>query len=86
MYKAVLALGAATLASAIPLETRQVIPHYPPNSLSTGFRLVANVTDPATDLKPSVDGWELQGIHTGAGFNDAVLGSSTGRIFYHNGD
>ncbi|KAI3320161.1 hypothetical protein HD806DRAFT_538721 [Xylariaceae sp. AK1471] len=85
MFKTVLAIGAASLASAIPLVSRQVIPHYPPNSLSTGFRLVANVTDPATDLTPSVNGWEFQGIHTGAGFNDAVLTSSTGRLFYHNG-
>ncbi|KAI0466020.1 hypothetical protein F4859DRAFT_340816 [Xylaria cf. heliscus] len=79
------AVGAASIASAVPLESRQIIPNYPPNELSTGFRLVANVTDPATDLTPSVDGWELQGIHTGAGLNDAVLTSETGRIFYHNG-
>ncbi|KAI0429531.1 hypothetical protein F5Y09DRAFT_309980 [Xylaria sp. FL1042] len=84
-FTALLAVGAASLASASPLQSRQVIPNYPPNSLSTGFRLVANVTDPATDLTPSVDGWELQGIHTGAGLNDAVLTSETGRIFYHNG-
>ncbi|KAI0967247.1 hypothetical protein F4678DRAFT_447046 [Xylaria arbuscula] len=79
------AAGAASLASASPMQPRQVIPNYPPNELSTGFRLVANVTDPATDLTPSVDGWELQGIHTGAGLNDAVLTSDKGRIFYHNG-
>ncbi|KAI1270952.1 hypothetical protein F5Y07DRAFT_46328 [Xylaria sp. FL0933] len=84
-FTALLAAGAASVASASPLQARQVIPHYPPNSLSTGFRLVANVTDPATDLTPPVDGWELQGIHTGAGLNDAVLTSETGRIFYHNG-
>ncbi|KAI1200744.1 hypothetical protein F5X97DRAFT_292801 [Nemania serpens] len=85
MLKTLVAVGAAGLASAIPLETRQIVPHYPPSSISTGFRLVANVTDPATDLTPSVDGWELQGIHTGAGLDDATLTSGTGRIFYHNG-
>lgn len=85
MFTTLLAVGAAGLVSAVPLTCRQVIPHYPPNALSTGFRLVANVTDPATDLTPSVDGWELQGIHTGAGENDAVLSSESGRIFYHNG-
>jgi len=85
MFKPIFALGAACLASALPLESRQIIPNYPPNSLSTGFRLVANVTDPATDLNPPVNGWELTGIHTGAALNDAVLTSSTGRVFYHNG-
>ncbi|KAI0392402.1 hypothetical protein F5Y17DRAFT_361643 [Xylariaceae sp. FL0594] len=85
MFKPILALGAACLASAVPLESRQVVPHYPPNSLSTGFRLVANVTDPATDLKPSVNGWELTGIHTGAALNEAILANAPGRVFYHNG-
>ncbi|KAJ8132914.1 hypothetical protein O1611_g709 [Lasiodiplodia mahajangana] len=85
MLKAFFAVGAASLASAVPLESRQVIPNYPPNQISTGFRLVANVTDPATDLTPSVDGWEFQGIHTGAALNDVVLTSGTGNIFYHNG-
>ncbi|KAI8944839.1 hypothetical protein F4801DRAFT_585026 [Xylaria longipes] len=79
------AVGAASIASAVPLESRQVIPNYPPNELSKGFRLVANVTDPATDLTPSVDGWELQGIHTGAGSSDATLTSGTGTVYYHNG-
>jgi hypothetical protein len=86
MFRTILAIGAVGLASASPLKGRQIVPHYPENSLSTGFRLVANVTDPATDLNPSVDGWELQGIHTGAGFNDASLGAGSGRIFYHNGE
>ncbi|KAK5634060.1 hypothetical protein RRF57_009774 [Xylaria bambusicola] len=87
LFTALVAAGAAALTSAIPLESRQVIPNYPPNLLSTGFRLVANVTDPATDLTPSVDGWELIGIHVGAGLNDAVLTevAGDGRIFYHNG-
>ncbi|GAP91874.1 hypothetical protein SAMD00023353_7500240 [Rosellinia necatrix] len=85
VMKTLLAVGAASLAAAVPLESRQVVPHYPPNKVSTGFRLVANVTDPATDLTPSVNGWELHGIHTGAGFNDAVLTADAGRVFYQNG-
>ncbi|KAJ2976273.1 hypothetical protein NUW58_g8127 [Xylaria curta] len=86
VFKTLLAaVSAASIASAAPLESRQV-PHYPPNSLSTGFRLVANVTDPATDLKPSVNGWELQGIHTGAALNEAALTAGSGRVFYHNGE
>ncbi|KAI1264640.1 hypothetical protein F5Y18DRAFT_75802 [Xylariaceae sp. FL1019] len=86
MYKSILSLAAASTIAASPLSARQVIPNYPPNSLSKGFKLIANVTDPSTDLTPSVDGWEFLGIHTGAGFNDAVLSNSyEGEIFYHNG-
>ncbi|KAI0403778.1 hypothetical protein F4802DRAFT_277990 [Xylaria palmicola] len=85
VLKALLTVGAASLASAGPLGCRQVVPHYPPSSASTGFRLVVNVTDPASDLTPSVNGWELQGIHTGAGQNEATLASGPGRVFYHNG-
>ncbi|KAI0150500.1 hypothetical protein GGR57DRAFT_504160 [Xylariaceae sp. FL1272] len=86
MYKTILSLAAAGTITATPLSCRQVIPNYPPSSLSMGFKLIANVTDPSTDLTPSVDGWEFLGIHTGAGLNDAVLSNSyTGEIFYHNG-
>ncbi|KAI1172662.1 hypothetical protein F4777DRAFT_560818 [Nemania sp. FL0916] len=85
MLMSLVALSAATLASAVPLSSRQIVPHYPPNSLSTGFRLIANVTDPATDLSPPINGQQLNGIHTGAGFNDAVVLPETGRVFYHNG-
>ncbi|KAI1075762.1 hypothetical protein F5B20DRAFT_558524 [Whalleya microplaca] len=89
MFTAFLSLGLAGLASAVPLSSRQVVPHYPPTSSSTGFRLIANVTDPSTDLNPPINNWVFSGIHVGAGLNDAVLladsGADTGRIFYHNG-
>ncbi|KAI0012453.1 hypothetical protein F4779DRAFT_67114 [Xylariaceae sp. FL0662B] len=89
MHTALLSLGLAGLAYATPLKPRQVVPHYPPTSASKGFRLIANVTDPSTDLTPSVNGWVFNGLHVGAGLNDAVLladgGEDTGRIFYHNG-
>ncbi|KAI0131778.1 hypothetical protein BJ170DRAFT_220232 [Xylariales sp. AK1849] len=87
MLNTVLSLGLAGLASAAPLTSRQV-PHYPPTALSTAFRLIANVTDPATDFNPPVNNWVFNAIHTGAGFNDAVLladGADSGRIFYQNG-
>ncbi|KAI0198115.1 hypothetical protein F4808DRAFT_463142 [Astrocystis sublimbata] len=81
------AAGLTSLASATPLAARQIVPNYPPNELSKGFRLVANVTDPSTDLSPSVHGQELLGIHIGAGLNEAVLTAQEGDgyVFYHNG-
>ncbi|KAK3392888.1 hypothetical protein B0H63DRAFT_456766 [Podospora didyma] len=83
----VLILGLAALAAAAPAK-RQV-PHYPPTSLSNGFFLVANVTDPSLDLSPSINGWVFQTAHTGPPTNAAVLqapGSSVpGRVFYENG-
>ncbi|KAI1340284.1 hypothetical protein F5Y15DRAFT_380140 [Xylariaceae sp. FL0016] len=89
MWKIALVSSLAGIGSAIPLSPRQSVPHYPPSSTSTGFHLVANVTDPSTDLPTSVNGWVFQGIHIGAGFNDAVLEAksvnSSGRILYHNG-
>ncbi|KAI1332408.1 hypothetical protein F5Y16DRAFT_394482 [Xylariaceae sp. FL0255] len=88
MFKTLLTLAAAgNLAIASPVASRQVTPNYPPSSSSPGFILIANVTDPSTDLTPSVQGWQFGGIHTGAGLNDAVLtaGNNSGQIFYHNG-
>ncbi|ORY59543.1 uncharacterized protein BCR38DRAFT_526865 [Pseudomassariella vexata] len=83
MFNSIISLGLFGLASAVPLTSRQ-LPNYPPSSSSTGFKLVVNVTDPAHDLSPSVNGLFLQAIHTGAGLNDAVL-QVDGRIFYQNG-
>jgi hypothetical protein len=73
-------LTLAAAASALPNPS-------PKLSKSTGFHLVAHVTNPAHDLTPSVEGWSLAGIHTGAGFNAAVLdaSASSGRLFYQNG-
>ncbi|KAK0703086.1 hypothetical protein B0T26DRAFT_599712, partial [Lasiosphaeria miniovina] len=64
-------------------------PHHAPTSLSQGFFLVANVTDPSKDLVPSINGWVVQAAHTGPALDVAVLQSPTssvpGRIFYENG-
>ena len=81
----VVSLGLVGLASAVPLAGRQV-PHYPPTSLSTGFRLVANVTDPTRDFTPPINHWVLSGIHTGAGTSDVVLSAEDGRVLYQNGE
>lgn len=88
MFNRITSLSLLGLASAVPFTSRQVVPNYPPTSLSTGFRLIANVTDPSKDLDPPVNNWVFNAIHTGAGFNDAVLeadGDDSGRIFYQNG-
>ena len=86
MVSAVVVLSLAALAAAIPAK-RQT-PHYPPSSQSTGFTLIANVTDPSKDFSPSISGLVLEGIHVGAGLNVATLSSaanSAGNIFYENG-
>ncbi|KAI1765188.1 hypothetical protein GGR53DRAFT_491301 [Hypoxylon sp. FL1150] len=76
---------ATPLSSANPIFTRQEAT-YPPSTFSQGFKLIANVTDRAHDLSPPIHGWALQGAHTGAGQNTAVLNSTTpGMIFYQNG-
>ncbi|KAK6078637.1 hypothetical protein SCUP515_09687 [Seiridium cupressi] len=88
MITPLISLAIAGVASATPLSSRQVVPHYPPTQSSTGFRLIANVTDPSEDFTPPVDNWVFNAIHVGAGFNDAVLlpdGTDSGRIFYVNG-
>ncbi|KAI0149213.1 hypothetical protein BJ166DRAFT_537097 [Pestalotiopsis sp. NC0098] len=85
-------LLAVDLASAAPHHhnTRQQSqPNHPPTQSSTGFRLIANVTDPSSDFAGApVNGWILDAIHTGAGLNDAVLfadGDDIGRTYYVNG-
>lgn len=85
MLNTLLLVGAAGVASAVPLSARQVVPHYPPTLQSPGFRLVANVTDLSTDFNPSINNWVFNAIHDGAGANDAVLLPNGGRIFYVNG-
>ncbi|KAK3386711.1 hypothetical protein B0H63DRAFT_468265 [Podospora didyma] len=83
----ILTLGLAALAAAAP--AKRDTPHYPATSLSKGFLLIANVTDPTKDLSPSVNGWVVQTAHIGPPFNAAVLqspgASAPGRIFYENG-
>jgi hypothetical protein len=84
----ILTLGLAALATAAPTK-RQVVPHYPTTSRSTGFTLVANVTSLSADFVPSVNNWVVSTAHVGAGQNIAVLTPETdeyqGRIFYQNG-
>lgn len=89
MKSTIVALSLATLAISAPAARRQV-PHYPPTSKSQAFKLVANMTNPALDFSPSIKDWLVQGYHTGAGTNAAVLApfdasTNPGRIFYENG-
>ena len=83
----ILTLGFVALGSAAPLSSRQVVPNYPPTQQSKGFRLIANVTDPSTDLDPPVNACVFTGYHTGARFNEAVATDDVegGLIFYQNG-
>ncbi|KAH8593033.1 hypothetical protein B0O99DRAFT_226815 [Bisporella sp. PMI_857] len=85
IFKAASALALLSTASAAP-TTRQV-PNYPPTSLSSNFRLVANVT--GADLSTPINDYVLTSYHTGAGTGYAVLVPATtpteGRIFYVNG-
>ncbi|KAK8105083.1 hypothetical protein PG999_008442 [Apiospora kogelbergensis] len=85
MLGTVLSLGALGLAAAVPLESRQVVPHYPETKQSKGFSLVANVTDPSKDLNPPINHWRLASLHVGAGLGDAVLESDFAWTFYLNG-
>ncbi|KAK7749115.1 hypothetical protein SLS62_008402 [Diatrype stigma] len=80
-------LGLVGLASAVPLSSRNIIPNYPKTVQSQGFQLIVNVTDPAHDLTPSVNGWAFDAIHVGAAMNDAVITDDVarGRVFYQNG-
>lgn len=83
MFFSAAVLGLAGAAVAAPAN---IVPNYPPHQISTGFRLVVNVTDKALDLKPSVQGLYVNSIHVGAGLNVAGVGSKdTSNIFYQNG-
>ncbi|KAH9886423.1 hypothetical protein F4778DRAFT_758993 [Xylariomycetidae sp. FL2044] len=82
---AILSLSLIGFATAVPLESRQVVPHYPETETSRGFRLIVNVTNPATDLTPSVNGFELTSIHVGAGLGVAGVSETNGRLFWQNG-
>jgi len=72
--------------AAHPSLPRQA-PNYPPHSQSQNFNLIANVTDPSSDLTPSINGWILSSYHVGAGEDYAVLEQdySVGRVFFVNG-
>ena len=83
MISSTVALGLLGLAAASPLSMRQT-PSYPPTSVSRGFKLVVNVTDPETDFQPSIQNMLVEGLHVGAGLNDAGI-QAAGQIFYQNG-
>lgn len=89
MKAAIIAFWLTTVAISAPTVRRQG-PHYLQTSSSQAFKLVANVTDPALDLVPSINNWLVQGYHAGAGANAEVLtplaeATSRGPIFYENG-
>lgn len=86
MVSSVLSFGLmAALTSASPLAVRQVVPNYPATSVSKGFHLILNVTDPSTDLDPPVNNKFITSIHVGAGQNLVGVSDTPGRIFYQNG-
>ncbi|KAH6640031.1 hypothetical protein BKA67DRAFT_588326 [Truncatella angustata] len=73
----------ASLVAASPLKERA---SYPPISQSSGFTLVANVTDTSKPIfDPPVNGWSLVGTHVGAGQSTAVLSPGVGSVFFVNG-
>jgi len=83
------------VASISAVPTARQAPNYPPYSSSVNFNLIANVTDPACDFTPSIQGWTLIGYHVGAGEAFGVLQNPTpepsnpdtgpGSVFYVNG-
>ncbi|KAJ4290077.1 hypothetical protein N0V88_006583 [Collariella sp. IMI 366227] len=68
-------------ATALPSQRRTTC------SQSKGFRLITRLLNPAQDLTPSISGFALGTIHTGAGQNAAILASPNpySRVFYQNG-
>ena len=76
-------LALATSATALP--TCSNCHTGPPLSSSTGFHLLARLANPSHDLVPSVQNWQLNAVHTGAGLNAAVFTADGGRLFYQNG-
>jgi hypothetical protein len=76
------------LGAAAALPTFQTRSQYPPTSKSTGFTLVANVTDPAKAsavFNTSVNYWTVVGVHVGAGQDTAILDPTLHNTFYQNG-
>lgn len=70
------------LAAASPMKARAA----PPVSQSTGFTLVANITDTTKNIfDPPVNGWNLVGTHIGAGLSAAVLSNGGSATFFQNG-
>ncbi len=84
MFFSLATLALAQLATGLPTSTGTA---SPPTSSAQAFVLVANITDLSKDLVPSVNHWQVTGIHIGAGQSGAVLTNNTlpGRIFFENG-
>ncbi|KAK3689270.1 hypothetical protein B0T22DRAFT_480483 [Podospora appendiculata] len=59
--------------------------HFSSYCWTQAFNLIANVTNPSLDLTPSINHFQLTGIHIGAGLSTAVLTPTTGRVLYENG-
>ncbi|KAK3312932.1 hypothetical protein B0H66DRAFT_504978, partial [Apodospora peruviana] len=74
----------ASLATAV-LATPLVDSNPASLSATTGFILVANLTDTTRDFSPSINHLKLTGVRIGAGLETAVLTNNTGRTFYENG-
>lgn len=60
---------------------------YPARELSTGFKIMVNVTDLSRDLPTSVHKKYLTALHTGPGTNQVGIAKSDGPVpvFYQNG-
>ncbi|KAK3317490.1 hypothetical protein B0T19DRAFT_469160 [Cercophora scortea] len=84
-----LLLPLAALSTSHPLHPtlHRKSPTTPSTTLqwTQAFTLIANVTNPSLDLNPSINHFQLTGIHIGAGLSTAVLTATTGRILYENG-
>ncbi|KAK0625457.1 hypothetical protein B0T17DRAFT_273781 [Bombardia bombarda] len=88
MLSAILAstLALAATTSASPILSKRA--GVPPTSSSTGFSLVANVTDQINyPWASDVNNWKVSGSHVGAGQSRMILQPSAAptTIFYQNG-
>lgn len=86
MYSAMNAFITASLLSGFAMAgtTTTTYPSYL-NDKSAGFELIAVVTNPSTDLSPSVNFWSLTAFHDGAGRAFAGLSSDASTVWYLNG-
>lgn len=75
-------LFVAGLASLAMATTITITPDW---EESAGFELVAVVTNPITDLTPSINFWTLSTIHVGAGQAIAGLSCDSASVWYLNG-
>ncbi len=82
MLSLLLTLGLAFAAAASTGQDPGCIPRP---SASRGFRLVVNVTDPSSDLSPSIQGSFLSLAHIGPAQNRAIILPTEGPVFYQNG-